>query len=408
MVKDMKKIFNFVIILGILLLVFQFGITLFKTSHKIDYDINIDSKSANVHEEYYKDKKLDYYFFEVTYGDNKFVFDIDNTFNKQKKIISDIKVYKKGDLVCISPIYIKNNESDILCDVDGVQYDYSNIKNTYDLKEFIATLDNFNLDKYASSDTKTLINSMDVYKNNIDDNENVIVYKYKNLIKLTRPGNSRIQFSNYDIYHNDLGILVDKYYILPKYENKPEYTGLLIIDISDDDISTMYFDDSISTNIYINGVVDNKLYIFDKSNLIQYEIDPKKKSYRVTGNSNTGAQYYDGEWSTKNIYEFTKSEIKFNTKISIKDNYVNIYDGDKYYYYYNSNNEFYKVYKKDPLKKIFLFKNNNAKEIKVVNDNLYFIDGNNLYKYDNYGIKLILTNKEFQYNYSNIYSIYFK
>ena len=98
------------------MLVFQFGINLFKTNHKTDYNINIDSKSANIHEEYLKDKKRDYYFFEVTYGDNKFVFDVDNIFNKQKKVISDIKTYKKGDLVCISPVYIKDTESDIYGD----------------------------------------------------------------------------------------------------------------------------------------------------------------------------------------------------------------------------------------------------------------------------------------------------
>lgn len=404
----MKKILNFVIILGILLLVFQFGINLFKTNHKADYDINIDSKSANIHEEYLKDKKSDYYFFEVAYGDNKFVFDVDNIFNKQKKVISDIKTYKKGDLVCISPVYIKDTESDIYCDINGVQYDYSNIKDNYNLDEFTATLNKFDNNKYVSSNKNSSISSMDVYKENMSDDENIIVYKYKNLVKLTKPGSSRIQFSNYDVYHNDLGVLVDKYYVMPKYENKPEYTGFLIIDILDDDTSTMYFDDSISTNIYINGIVENKLYIFDKSNMVQYEIDPKKKSYRVTGNGSTGAQYYDGEWSTKNIYEFTKTEIKFNNKISIKDNYVNIYDGNKYYFYSNSNNEYYKVYKKDPDKKVFLFKNSNAKEVKVVNDNLYFIEGNNLYKYDNYSVKLILTNKEFQYNYNNIYSVYFK
>ena len=107
-----------------------------------------------------------------------------------------------------------------------------------------------------------------------------------------------------------------------------------------------------------------------------------------------------------NVVGYLKAQK--NDSTFIKDNYVNIYDGNKYYFYSNSNNEYYKVYKKDPDKKVFLFKNSNAKEVKVVNDNLYFIEGNNLYKYDNYSVKLILTNKEFQYNYNNIYSVYFK
>lgn len=405
----MKKIFNFVIVLGILLLIFQFGVTFFKKEHKLDYYISINSKDATVHEEYSKTKDNDYYFFKVKYDDKEFVFDIDNIFNKQKKVINDIKVYEKDELTCISPSYIKEFKSDIICDVNGEQRSYASIKDKYNLDEFINTLYKFDKNKYVSSSKSSVISMMDVYKENFEDNENVIVYTYKRLVKLNRPSSSRIAFSNYDVYHNDLGTLIGKYYMLPKYEKKPEYSAFLIINMEDESIDNLYFDENISTNLYVNGVVDNKLYIFDKSNLVQYEINPFKKSYRIVGDKNTNGQYYDGEeWSTKNIYEFSNTEIKFAKKYSIKDNYVEAFESDKYYYYRNSNNDFYKVYKKDLTKRIFLFHNANAKEIQVVNDNIYYIDGTSLYRYNNTGTKIILSSKEFQYNYNNIYSVYFK
>lgn len=405
----MKKIFNFVIVLGILLLIFQFGVTFFKKEHRLDYSISINSKDATVHEEYSKTKDNDYYFFKVKYDDKVFVFDIDNIFNKQKKVINDIKVYEKDELTCISPSYIKEFKSDIICDVNGEQRSYASIKDKYNLDEFINTLYKFDKNKYVSSSKSSVINMMDVYKENFEDNENVIVYTYKRLVKLNRPSSSRIAFSNYDVYHNDLGTLIGKYYILPKYEKKPEYSAFLIINMEDESIDNLYFDENISTNLYVNGVVDNKLYIFDKSNLVQYEINPFKKIYRIVGDKNTNGQYYDGEeWSTKNIYEFSNTEIKFAKKYSIKDNYVEAFESDKYYYYRNSNNDFYKVYKKDLTKRIFLFHNANAKEIQVVNDNIYYIDGTSLYRYNNTGTKIILSSKEFQYNYNNIYSVYFK
>ena len=83
----MKKIFNFVIVLGILLLIFQFGVTFFKKEHKLDYSISINSKDATVHEEYSKTKDNDYYFFKVKYDDKVFVFDIDNILINKKKLL---------------------------------------------------------------------------------------------------------------------------------------------------------------------------------------------------------------------------------------------------------------------------------------------------------------------------------
>lgn len=405
----MKKIINFIVVLGILFLVFQFGINLFKTKHSVDYNLKIDNKEITIHEEYYKAKKEDYYFFKLSIGNYDFVFDTDNVFNKQKKVLSDVKIYEDGKLMCISPIYIKNNtNSNIVCNINNEQYSYTSIKDKYDLDEFINTLDNFNEEQYESNNSSTSIIGMNVYKDNMDDDENIIIYSYNDLIKITKPSYDVIDFANYDIYYNELGVLIDKYYILPKYENKPEYSGLLIIDINSGKVENLYFDDKLSTNLYINGVVDNKLYLFDKSNLVQYEIDPVKKSYRITGNRSTNGQYYDGKWNTKNIYEFSKQELKFINEYPIKDNYVEAFETNKYYYYYNNNNEFYKVYKKDLNKRIYLFKYNNMKEVNVINDRVYFINSNALYRYDDTGIKKILTNKEFQYNYDNIYSVYFK
>lgn len=405
----MKKIINFILVLGVLFFVFQFGVNLFKSKHSIDYSIKVDDQQISIHEEYFKDKSDDYYFFRIKIGNNFFVLDVNNTFNKQKKIIDDIKLYQKDDLTCISPVYIKNNnDPDIFCNIANEQYSYTSIKDKYNLEDFISTIDNFNNDKYVVSNSSSSIIGNKVYKDNMYEEESIIVYSYNDLVKITKPSYDAIRFADYDIYHNELGVLIDKYYVLPKYEKKPEYSGLLIIDIISGKTDTLYFDEKLSTNLYINGVVDNKLYLFDKSNLVQYEIDPKQKNYRVTGNKETNGQYYDGEWSTRNIYEFNKQELKFTTKYPIDDNYVEAFEANKYYYYYNSNNEFYKVYKKDLTKRVKLFKYDGMQEIRIVNDCIYFINYNNLYRYDSTGLKLILTNKEFQYNYKNIYSVYFK
>jgi len=405
----MKKIINFILVLGILFLVFQLGVTFFKNKHSVDYSLKVADKKISIHEEYYKDKQVDYYYLELTVDKTKFVFDTDNSFNKQKKIINDIKVFEDDELICISPVYIKNNnDPEIVCNIGNDQYSYASIKDDYDLEEFIDGIDNFNKGKYETSALSTTINRNTVYKENIYENENILVYEYSNLLKITNNDHFGIHFADYDVYDNELGILIDKYYVLPKYENKPEYSKLLVIDIEKEIVNEIKIEEKLSTNIYINGVVNDKLYIFDRSNLVQYEIDPKKNNYRITGNKNVNAQYFDGKWSTKNIYDFSKQELKFEYDYPVKENYTEAFETEKSYYYYNTDNEFYKVYKKNLNKPIFLFSFDDIDEVNVINDSVYFINDNTLYRYDDTGLKKILVNKEFRYNYDNIYSVYVK
>jgi len=405
----MKKIFNFIVVLGLLFFVFQVGITLLKKSHLVNYKIEIGEKKFDVREEYIKTKEDDYYFFKVTLSNNEFFFDTDNKFNKQKNVIEEIKLYEKEDLICLSPVYIKNNDdAQIICSVDGKQTSYTSIKEQYDLSAFVDSLDNFNNDKFDSSNTKVSFDNLIVYKDNLYDDCNLIVYDYKELLKVTKNNRERIKFSSYDIYYNEMGRLIDKYYVLPNFENKPEYSGMMLIDVVNGEKEIISFDDEISTNLYINGIVDNKLYLFDKSNLIQYEISPDKKSYRIVGNISTNGQYYNGEWSTRNIHDFSRQELVFNEVLPINDAYVKAFETEKYYYYYNINNEFYKLYKTELNNPIFLFKYEDIKEVSVVNDYIYFINDDSIYRYDDTGIKRLVENNEFKYNYKNIYGVYCK
>jgi len=393
----------------ILFFAFQIGINLLKKNHSIDYSLKNSGKTISIHEEYYKDKDSDYYYFEVTTNKIKFVFDKNNAFNKQKKIIDDIKIYEEDDLTCLSPVYIKNNsDPEIICNIGKEQYSYTEIKDKYDLKKFVKSIDKFDNDKFSISEKTIEASRNVVYNEHLYDNENILVYEYSSLVKVNNEDYYKIIFADYDVYENELGVLVGKYYVIPKYVKKPEYSSLLIIDIENETTRELKIKEKLSTNIYINGVVGDRLYLFDKSNLVQYEINPKDKSYNIIGNKNNNAQYYDGKWSKRNIYDFTKQTLKFKNNYPIKDNYVEAFETDKFYYYYNSNNEFYKVYKKNLNKPIFLFEYDDFKEVVVVNDCVYFIDGDTLYRYDNSGLKKILVNKEFQYNSNNIYSVYFK
>ena len=206
-----------------------------------------------------------------------------------------------------------------------------------------------------------------------------------------------------------MGILINNLYVVPKYSKKPEISSYYIIDIIKNKKHEIKLKNKLSTSIYINGVVDDKLYIFDKSNIIQYVIDPKTKKIKKSGDK-TSIKYYDGKWIDYNPYEYVKKELKFNyiEEKKMPFEYKQIYQTSKYYYYYDNYNNFYKVYKNNLKSPIFLFNQSDIKEISIINDKIYFLIEDTLYRYDEYGIKNILKRKEINYNSKNIYSVYFE
>ena len=164
--------------------------------------------------------------------------------------------------------------------------------------------------------------------------------------------------------------------------------------------------DILSKNTYLNGVIDDKLYIFDPKNLVQYEISDDSNNPRKIGDKSINAQYYNGTWQ-----DFKDTEIKFVKDYSKVEElkqykYTEIYETDRYYYLNNAG-EISRLYKNDLSKRVVLFKLDNLRSITVNKDTVYFIIGDTLYYYnENKGIKKIIQRNEFNYNYKNIYAVY--
>lgn len=401
MKKEVKIVF--VIILSLMLITFVMHI--FKNHHKINYSIN---KNIKVEEEYIKNKESEYYLLRINVNDRNFIFSANNNFNKKKKILKDVNVLEKDKLLCIYPKLIDNTYLDIECNINNKLFSYDSIKDKYDLNELTNNNAKFNKDIYIDKyNKKDSYKDIDMYYDNFYDNENIIIYNYKDIIRLRKNKMSNINFSSFDVYNNDLGVLIGNNYLVPKYNKKKEIDTYYIIDILKEKTTEINFKKyKLSTNVYINGVVSNKLYIFDKSNITQYEIDPKKKKISRIGN-NKNVKYYNGNWIDYNPYKYVKNGDTFKLDIDLSVDYKEIFDAGDAYYFYNSNNEFYKVYKNNLDLTIYLFKYNNFKEVSIINNKLYFINDNKLYRYDKYGLKTLLKRDEFKYNYKNIYGAYF-
>ncbi len=407
----MKRVIGFIVGIIIFYFIFQISVTFFKTSHNVEYIKEIDDKKFIINEIYSKNNSGNYYSINIKIDDKEFIFYVGNSFNKQKNIVKDIKYYQKDNLFCVYPVYIKDKVGeDLICDIDGNLYSYTSIYDKYDLKDFASELPNFVYNKKTVSTTKEKIADVYTYNENIEENEYVIIYNYKTLLKVSQIMNTEIDFSSYDVYQNIYGTLVDKYYILPISVNKSPYLSFNIIDILSADSKVLNMNQSTSTSFYVNGAVDNKLYFFDKIDLKQYMISPKDQDYELIGDSELGGKVYEnGIWKDVSIYDLKNNTI-FTEDFSklAKFNYKEAFKSNRYYYFYDEKSNFYRVhqdYKESP---VLLFNKKNLKEIKVVDDNIYYIIDTTLYRFNESGEIPIAERPEFKYNSTNIYSVYIK
>lgn len=414
-IYNFRKSLGVIFILALLLIMSQLLYNFLKQKHDVTYSIYNENITYNVNEIF----DVDHYY--LTIDDNSghiFKYENHGNYNKQEKILNEIITKKVGEYTCIYPVFnkgVKNNIlniNDIECSKDGDIYTSLALNNVIDLNEFKNELISRDIE-YSGWNKIDTSNSND-FSSNISDNIYLAIWNNQNVNIISNQSNTYSKCSKFDIYDNKLGTLVDHYYIIPNEENLPTYSEISIVNLFDSENIKVTFETPLSVNSYINGVVDNKLYIFDKNNLIQYEIDPKEATITNVVVDNN-AKYYDGaSWTYKSIYDFKLNNIIFETvvesdkNILAKYNYsdIDVFDD---YYYYSTNNSIYKVYKNDLDNPIMLLAMNDLKEIKAASDYIFFISGNILYYYhENIGIRPVYTNSEFNYNYKNIYDVYKK
>lgn len=410
----MKRIISLIFLLIFILVVLELSNTFFKEEHHINYQVSYNDMIFEVKELYQKEYDSNYYL-EITNNNNTFVYSVSNYFNKQKEIVDSIEVYEKDGLFCVFPILIKNINLGIECIKDNNIYSYESLKDNYVVKEFVSILQgkNYVNTAWENEDNEvTEINSSIAYKNNILGEDTITIWNYKGIDIISKTKHNSIDLYDFDKYENSHGSVVDKYYVAPIYTNNKVYdfSSLKIIDLKNNDVKTMDLDMPLKQDTYINGIVDDQLYYFDPDNLVQYSVNPSTRKSRQVGSQAINAQFYNGSWETINIYDLVGTKKKFELKVDEKIyNYqpTSIYQSNSNYYFTTSDGSFYKLSKNSLDKPILLFNKSGLKEVKVVKDSIYFIINDTLYYYnDNTGIRKIIKNNEWKYNYNNIYGIY--
>ena len=269
----------------------------------------------------------------------------------------------------------------------------------------------FNIDL----ETKEAVGTSSVYTKNLKEKDTITLWNYKG-IEIIRSKNASVKpILNFDKYENTQGYLVGNYYIVPNYLSSKvqEFDSVTLINLENSKTDTISLGYTLSSDTYINGIVDNKLYYTDPSNLLQIEINSVKKIARLIGSNEIGGQLYNGKWQNANIYDFRENHILFEEKIveevKNKFDYQQIIMSNNNYYILTKQGEVYRVSNHHLDSPILLYKQNGVHNLKVVANTVYFIIDDTLY-YQDEGSNIIpvLKNNELRYNTVNRVNIYQK
>ncbi len=415
----MKKMVTVVLLLGAIALIYQFFVSCVISRHDAAYSIKTSDNSYMVKENYKKEKSFHMYSLLIEDKDKNVFAAIYNVdLSRSSRIIKDVKEYSDGNLICIAPILKDKKIENLSCTFDKKQVSVSylhQIGNT-SINKFV---DNLKQDGYTFNNEIDLNNNISSTTSNIstfdnlEDNLYVTMWGYKGIYLLNQ---NKIEYKDYlskDSYFNTYSILCDKYYVSLDTDES-EIGAFYVANIKDGGKAHIDFDFSLSKNSYINGIYKGKIYITDIDRRVEYAINPATEKIEEVG-SGKKAKYFDGE----SLKEVDISELvnekkyfidkKIDEKISSKYSDLNLIYSHDSYYYKDSNNNVYQVLKDFSDYKILLFKFDDFKEMKVVNNNVFGIVGDTVYMYNNnIGLRKVAQNRELVYNYQNIYDIYYK
>lgn len=404
----MKKVIKRIILIFIVILIIQFILFLFKTTHEVKYEVHSDKQIFKIVETF----KNKVYHFKISMGKIDFTFFTDDNYHKKEKLLDKIEYYKKDNLICIYPVIEGSN---VMCSYDDKIVSYNVVSDK--VSDFVSYLkkQGYNNDSWETVDSNYKnLGQLKIDTNVISEDTNIYVWNYHGFYSVGKELEILKTFEN-DTYLNELGVIVDNYYVVADYDQKYDFDKFYVYNLKNNKKKEIELKEEISRDSYVLGVVDGWVYIFDKDELKEYKINPKKRKVVEVGNKDDGGIFYDGvEFKNVSIYDFNKDEeLYFLTDTSYLDDVVDktslkyVYSNNDVLYYYDKDNNFY-LYDSVTGVKVLMF-SNDVSNIYMLDNDIYFIMGNGLYQYsENDKVRQILSYDEFSFNSKNRFAVYKK
>ena len=402
----MKSKIKTIFILLIVIIVFYYGFKLLIVEHNFSYKIN----NYKIYEHFYINSNH-YYDLIINKKKENYTYTIKENLHKQKRIIKDIKTYKSNNLICIVPIYKNEINTNIYCDLDNTQVsnDYLIKTKNEDFKKINKKIKKYNIKLPNSDNTKKKYKKLSIYNKNINEDDTYYIWNYKGIYVLSKDNNKYQKILDYDLYDNIMSCVVDRYYVLFENTNVSGIENVYYYDSIKNKLNVFKLKEKISKDSYINGVVDNLIYVTDRKNKKEYTINIKKKKIQEVDQDQTSyIKYEKGKKKNLSKSDFLIKDQYFDNEF-IKDKKVTnseelIYSNKNYYY--REDNKIYRSLNSNKKKTTLLLELDDIKEWKIVKDEVILLVDDTIYSYrDDTGLRKILKNNELKYNYKNIYKL---
>ena len=403
--KNIKKIILIIIIIFITFCIFK----VIKKEHTVKY--KIDKYSIKEHfyisnDHYYdliiKDKK------------NTYIYTLNIDLNKNKKIIKNIEEFKSNELTCIVSTYKKSDEKGIYCNLNKqqVSIDYLLNTNNSDFKKINKELKKYNLKFPKENNTKKYYKNLIIYQKNIPNDNLYFIWNYKGIYAI---GNNKVsykKFIDYDLYDNVMDCVVSDYYVLFDNSSVNGIENVYYYDINKDKVTSFKLKQKLTKDSYINGVVEDLIYVTDRKQKKEYTINIKDKTIEEIDNDQTKYLVYDN-YKKKELSksDYFMNDVFFDNNLIVDKKVTNSKELKKEYnyYYFIEENKLYKALDTVKSKKILLAELDNIKDWLVKDREVILLVDDTIYSYtEQYGLRKILITNELNYNYENIYEMWKK
>lgn len=412
----------------ILFIAIQVIYNFFVNNSEIKYKIYNNNNEYVIKERFEKIKqngqKIGSYYYEISDGNQVFYFrSIDKKYTGVTRLLADISIYKDNQVYCMYPIFKDTIKGiDVICSIDDIQYYYGSIIGNYvGLDKFVSDLakKNYFHPSWTNNITASSLGSLSYYKENFFPAIQMTVWNYNGIVNVGPKFQKVFQPLYIKTFQNTIGSKVGEYYAFADIGNDANFDVINLLNVATGKETYFGLNQNIHKDFFIQGAIEDDLYIVDRVNKLQYKINVKLKTVEIVGSSTIKGQFYwNGKFIEKSIDEMIESKLVFGKdpievegldmrNVSRLDRAYD--DGVYYYVYYQTldNMKLYRIDKNNIKKKTFIFDMPHVSNIKYLDDKIYFISEDSIYGYhDAYGLKKQATYNELKNNTLNRLEIF--
>lgn len=393
----MKK-YKYYIIVAILLMSIPI---IYKATIK-DRKTNYKRNNYSISEHFYIEEKKHYYDYIIKKDNIEYSYTLDYNNHKKNKLIKEIKEYTSGNIKCIIPIYKTKIKNEIYCLENNNQVSKYYLKDNDIFQKILNKIEKENIVKLNNSNSLNTYKNINIYKKNIPDNYKLIIWTYKGIVIIDNKNNKYQKFFNDDLYENVMATTTKNYFVLFDNTNVNGIKEIHYYDLKKDKYDKFKLTIKLDKNSYINGTIEDTIYVTDRKRKKQYTISIKKKEIEEIGNEDL--LYTKYELGTKKLLskaDFFKENQYFKEEITSSKSIKK----ERNYYYYYEDDIFYK--NRTDSKRCLLFELSNPTEWNVYDGELLVLKDDTLYLYsDQTGLRRLVEYNELKYNYKNIYYLW--